>query len=180
MQSYLRDFSIEQLNIQNLPSEIFSFFDECKQQGLKNNDSIDSTGFGKRPDEAWWCVWHEGKIISISGSHKLSFLGKNAYRVLVRSATLKQYRGKAGPFTKSIKHDFTWGHIAKHQIDYCKKLGGNKFYFTTNNHNPDLLVNEKTDRMVNKILVPQGYIEFVDQVTLYGTSQNIWKINKLP
>lgn len=163
-----------------MPSEIFIFFDECKQHGLNNNIDIKSLGLGKRPQEAWWVVKHEGKIISISGAHKLSFLGQDAWRVLVRSATLPLYRGKAGPFSKSLSHEFTWGHILKHQIEYCKSLGGNKFYFTTNTHNPTLLANEKTNKLVERILVPQGYIEFVSEVNLYDTPQNIWLIKKFP
>lgn len=180
MQSYIKDFSIEQLNIQSLPSEIFSFFDECKQQGLINNSSIESIGFGKRPYEAWWIVKHNEKIISISGAHKLSFLGKDAWRVLVRSATLSQYRSKAGPFGKNLSHEFTWGHILKHQIEYCKAHKGSDFYFTTNISNPNSPANEKTNRLVNRVLVPQGYIKFIDEIMLYDTPQNIWKIINLP
>lgn len=160
--------------------EIFSFFDECKQQGLINNDSIETTGFGKRPQDAWWIVKHSNKIVSISGAHKLPFLGNTAWRVLVRSATLPQYRGKAGPFGKNLSHEFTWGHILKHQIEYCKTRGGKDFYFTTNSFNPNLPANEKTNKLVERILVPQGYIEFVNEVTLYDTPQNIWKIIKFP
>lgn len=176
----MNDFSIEQLNIESLPSEIFSFFDECEQQGLINNNSVNSIGFGKRPQESWWIVKHDNKIISISGAHKLPFLGKDAWRVLVRSATLKQYRGKAGPFKKNLTHEFTWGHILEHQVKYCKQHGGKNFYFTTNIFNPNLLTNEKTNKLVERILVPQGYIEFVNEVMLYDTPQKIWKIIKLP
>jgi hypothetical protein len=180
MQSYLNDFSIEQLNIDSLPNEIFIFFDVCKQQGLVNNSSVDTTGFGKRPHEAWWVVKHNKKIISISGLHKLDFLGKNAWRVLVRTATLKEYRGKAGPVKRNLTHDFNWGHVLKHQIEYCKNLGGTDFYFTTNSYNKNSPSNEKTDKSVKKILVPQGYIRYIDQMNLYGNEQNIWKITKFP
>ena len=180
MQSYLKDFSIEQLNIQSLPPEIFSFFDECNQQNLTNNNNVDSIGFNKRQNEAWWVAKTNNKIISISGTHRLPFLGKNAWRVLVRSATLKEYRGTAGPFSKSLTHEFTWGHILKHQIDYCKQHGGTEFYFTTNIVNSTVKSNEKTNKLVERILVPQGYIKFEEQITLYDTPQNVWKIVKLP
>lgn len=180
MQSYVNDFSIEQLNIQSLPNEIFSFFEQCKNEGLVNNSSPDVTGFGKRPDEAWWVAKVNGEIVSISGVHKIEFLGKTAWRVLVRTATIKQYRGKAGPVRKNLTHDFNWGHILKHQVEYCIKNGGTDFYFTTNIYNKNSPANEKTDKSVKKILAPQGYIKFVDQMNLYGNEQNIWKIEKFP
>lgn len=181
MQSYLKDFSIEQLNINNLPDEIFIFFNECKKENLINNIDVQTMAFGKRPQEAWWVTKYNGKIISISGCHRFKFLGANAWRVLVRTATLKSYRGKAGPIKKNLTHDFNWGHILKFQVDYCKINGGTDFYFTTNPVNEKSEANEKTDKAMSKILEPQGYITKVESnIKIYDVEQNIWKINKFP
>jgi hypothetical protein len=154
------------------------YFDVCQKENLTNNSDVKSMGFNTRPEEAWWVVKYNSEIISVSGCHKFTFLGPNAWRVLFRSATIKKYRGRAGPISKAFTNDFNWGHILKHQIEYCQQLGGKDFYITTNQNS---ISHKKTDRMFDKTLRPQGYVMLIDEkVKIYDVEQNIWKIEKFP
>lgn len=144
---------------------------------MKNNESIASLKLGKWGKEAWWCTWIQGKIVSISGCHNFDSYEKDCWRLMVRTATLKEYRGRAPGNLKTIKTDFNWGHILSHQIEYAKKQGAERLVFTTNSDSSGDINSLRTNRVVKKVLEPQGLVKLIDaDKTLFYVKQNVWEI----
>ena len=144
---------------------------------MKNNSSIEAMKFGKWKFESWWCTYVEQKIISISGMHYFDELEKDCWRLMVRTGTLKEYRGKAPGNFRQIKNDFNWGHILPHQINYAKSQNCKKMVFTTNSSVDGDANSLRTNRVVNKVLEPQGLVKLLQKdVIIFNTKQNVWEI----
>lgn len=177
MLSRITDFEIKQLNTAVLPVELFSFADACGSQGMVNNASAAAMKFGRWGTEAWWCTWVDNQIVSISGCHDFGDYYPGSWRLMVRTATLKEYRGRAPGSIRSIKTDFNWGHILPYQIKYAQEQGAKSLLFTTNSDSSGDSNSLRTNRVVRRVLEPQGLVELVDQdVEIFYTRQNVWKI----
>lgn len=149
----------------------------CKQEGLINNASADAMKIGKWGEEAWWCTWHNNKIISISGCHAWPEYGKDAWRLMVRTATLREYRGRAPGSLRKMHNDFNWGHILSHQVDYAARKGAKKMYFTTNSDSSGDSNSLRTNRAIAKTFEPNGLAKLVERdATVFYTKQNVWRI----
>ena len=173
----IADFEIKPLNIDNPPDEIFTFADACKVQGVKNNESTQAMKFGRWGEEAWWCTWVDGKIVSISGCHKYDEYEKDCWRLMVRTATLKEYRSRAPGNFRQIKNDFNWGFILPEQIKYARSKGANKLIFTTNSDSAGDANSVRTNKTVSRVLEPQGLVKLLDtDVEIFYTKQNVWQI----
>lgn len=171
------DFEIKRLNTNLLPDELFVFTEKCQAQGIKNNSSVEEMKLGKWGTEAWWCTWHNGNIISISGCHKFDIYEVDCWRLMVRTATLKEYRGRAPGNFRLIKNDFNWGHILPYQIEYALANGARKLVFTTNSSMDGDANSVKTNRLVSKVLEPQGLVKLIDEnKTIFYVTQNVWEI----
>lgn len=172
----ITNFEIKPLNINDLPSEIFTFTQKCKEQNIKNNQSTEAMKFGKWKNEHWWCTWVKNQIISISGCHEFTEYKPNCWRLMVRTATLKEYRGRALGNFRQIKNDFNWGFILPYQINYAKSKGATTLVFTTNSNNGDAN-SQRTDKAVQRVLESQGLVKLIDKdVDIFYTKQNVWKI----
>jgi len=177
MLSRITDFEIKSLNIKNLPDEIFTFAESCKAQGMKNNESVKSMKIGRWGEEAWWCTWYNDKIISISGCHQYNEYEKNCWRLMVRTATLKEFRGRAPGNFRQIKNDFNWGFILPEQVKYTKSKGAEKLIFTTNSDINGDANSIRTNKTVSRVLEPQGLVRLIDtDVDIFYTKQNVWQI----
>lgn len=177
MLSRITDFEIKPLNINELPLEIFTFTENCKKQNIKNNESIEAMKFGKWKNENWWCTWVNNQIVSISGCHEFSEYKSHCWRLMVRTATLKEYRGKAPGNFRQIKNDFNWGFILPYQINYARSKGAKTLVFTTNSNHDGDLNSQRTNKSVQKILEPQGLVRMIDEnVDIFYTKQNVWEI----
>ena len=177
MSSRITDFEIMLLNIDNLPNEFFDFCNACKQEGLVNNVSKDAMKIGKWGEEAWWCTWRNGIIISISGCHAWPEYGPDAWRLMVRTATLKEYRGRAPGSLRLMHNDFNWGHILSYQVDYAARNGAKKMYFTTNSDSDGDTNSLRTNRAIAKTFEPNGLAKLVEKnATVFYTKQNVWRI----
>lgn len=175
--SRITDFDIKQLDIGNLPLELREFTTIAAKQGMVNNASIAAMKIGRWGNEAWWATWYNDAIISVSGCHDFSIFEPECWRLMVRTATLKEYRGKAPGSVKSIKTDFNWGHILSYQIAYAKQQGAKRLVFTTNSTGTGETNSFRTDRVVKKVLEPQGLVKLIAQnIVVYSTTQNIWEI----
>jgi len=171
------NFKIRRLYVDNLPSEIYDFMKSCAEQGLENNVSEASMKFGKWKDEAWWCTWVDNKIVSISGCHAFDDYIPDSYRVCLRTATLKEYRGKAPGSIKKMHNDFNWGHILPYQIEYAKSKGAKRIVFTTNSEVDKSPNSFRTNKVVEKVFIPQGLCKLVEKdVEVFYTKQNIWEV----
>lgn len=178
MLSCITDFDIKKLDINDLPPQLHLFSNKCEQQGMKNNISTTAMKIGKWGfNEAWWCTWYGSEIISISGCHPFFNYEPDCWRLMVRTATLLEYRGKAPGRVKSIQNDFNWGHILPYQIAYARDNGANKLVFTTNSDKDGDPNSFRTNRVVKNILEPQGLVKLIDtNIDVFYTKQNVWEI----
>lgn len=177
MLSRITDFEIKLLNINDIPAELFTFAECCKLQNMKNNDSISSMKIGKWGVEAWWCTWVDNKIISISGCHKFDTYEVDCWRLMVRTATLKEYRGRAPGNFRQIKNDFNWGFILPYQIEYARSKGAKRLIFTTNCNVEGDSNSYRTNKVISNVLEPQGLVKLLQSnVEIYYTKQNVWEI----
>jgi len=146
-------------------------------QGMKNNESIQSMKLGRWGNEAWWYTWTNDKIVSISGCHSFEQFEKDCWRLMVRTATLKEYRGRAPGNFRQIKNDFNWGFILPYQITHARLNGANRLVFTTNCDTEGDTNSYRTNNVVKKVLEPQGLVKLLQtDVNVYNTKQNVWEI----
>lgn len=132
---------------------------------------------GKWKNENWWTTWVNDQIVSISGCHQFSEYKENCWRLMVRTATLKEFRGKAPGNFRQIKNDFNWGFILPYQIDYAKSQGAKTLVFTTNSDLNGDFNSLRTDKTIRTILEPQGLVKLIDEnVNIFYTKQNVWEI----
>ena len=183
MLSRITDFDIRPLSIIEKPKELHTFIDKCHKAGMKNNESIQAMKFGRWGTEAWWCTWYKGEIISICGCHDFSTFRPNSWRLMVRTATLPEYRGKAPGDFRKMKNDFNWGFILPYQVEHAKSQGAQELLFTTNVDVSDGAGTQSSARMnrfVERILAPAGLCELVESnVEIYYTKQNLWRVTNL-
>lgn len=173
----IENFDIRRVDISNPPAELFAFADEAGKQGMMNNASISSMKIGKWGNEAWWATWYENKIISISGCHEFNNFEEGCWRLMVRTATLKEYRGRAPGSIRAIKTDFNWGHILPHQVSHARANGAKRLVFTTNSDASGDSNSCRTDRVVSAVLEPQGLVRLIAKnVDVFYVKQNIWEI----
>ena len=172
------DFEICRLDINDtLPLEFLIFLDKCKEQGLKNNESIAALKFGKWNHEAWWVTRVGSEIVSISGCHDFSEYIPGSWRLMLRTATLKEYRGRAPGKIKSIQNDFNWGHVLPYQKRYAWQNKAQKLVFTTNSDTDGDINSYRTNRIVSKVLEPQGKVRLIEKdADIYYVKQNVWEI----
>lgn len=175
--SRIDNFDITQLDIDQLPIELFEFAERAKVQGIVNNASVAAMKIGKWGKEAWWTTWHNGAIISISGCHEFNNFEHGCWRLMVRTATLKEYRGRAPGSIKKIHNDFNWGHILPYQVEYAKQHGAKRLVFTTNSSSNGDVNSFRTNRVVANTLVKQGLVNLIARdVDIFYTRQNVWEI----
>lgn len=145
---------------------------------MVNNTSPEAMKIGRwGPDEAWWCTWINGEIASISGCHSYNEYEPDCWRLMVRTATLKEYRGRAPGNFRQIKNDFNWGFILPEQVKYAKSMGANRLIFTTNSDSTGEANSARTNKTVARVLEPQGLVKLLDtDVEIFYTKQNVWEI----
>lgn len=178
MLSPIENFEIKPLDIENLPKQLFIFMKKCDDQGMKNNISVEAMKFGKWDNDAWWCTWVDNRIVSICGAHRWNEFEPDCWRLMVRTATLKEFRGKAPGNYRQIKNDFNWGFILPYQIEHAKKNGAKKIVFTTNSDSLGDANSLRTNRAVANVLEPQGLVSLIQKdADVFHTKQNIWEIH---
>lgn len=144
---------------------------------MKNNESVEAMKIGRWGNELWWCTWVNDQIISISGCHSYDEYETNCWRLMVRTATLKEYRGRAPGNFRQIKNDFNWGFILPKQVEYARAQGANKLIFTTNSNSVGDPNSIRTNKTVAKVLEPQGLVKLLaTDVDIFYTKQNVWEI----
>lgn len=154
------------------------FAERCQQQGMVNNTSPEAMKIGRwGSGEAWWCTWVNGEIVSISGCHGYDDYEPDCWRLMVRTATLKEFRGRAPGNFRQIKNDFNWGFILPYQIDYAQTHGASRLIFTTNSDSSGEKNSARTNKTVARVLEPQGLVKLLDtDVEIFYTKQNVWEI----
>lgn len=176
--SIVEDFTIQRLDMNNLPPELFTFMEKAKEQQMMNNVSLAAMKMGKwGENEAWWVVWADNQIISISGCHHLNVLEEGCWRLMLRAATLREYRGRAPGAIKNLCNDFNFGHIRHYQTPYARSQGAKRVVFTTNSDQHGDPKSFRTNRAVSGGMVKSGVIRlYAKDVEIYSTKQNVWEI----
>jgi hypothetical protein len=170
-------FTIKKLELNSLPTELFIFCDTCKEQSITNNISVKAMKIGRWGNDAWWTTWVDDRIVSISGMHPLPEISEDCWRVMFRTATLKEFRALAGPVSKNLTHDLNWGKILPFQLEYAKEQKAKKVVFTTNSSIEGDLNSYRTNRVVEKTLAARGLVKLIhENIILYNTMQNVWEV----
>ena len=170
-------FTIKKLDVNSLPNEIFIFCDRCREQSITNNSSIKAMKLGNWGNDAWWATWIGNEIVSVSGMHPLPEVSEDCWRVMFRTATLKEFRALAGPISKNVTHDFNWGKILPFQLEYAKEKKAKKVVFTTNSSREGDFNSYRTNRIVEKTLAVSGLVKLIHKdVILYNAIQNVWEV----
>lgn len=173
----MKNFTISKLDISNIPDELYTFFKECSKDNIINNSNIKAMKIGRFGHEAWWVTYIDNKIVSISGMYHFPEISENCWRVMFRTATLKAYRGLAGPVSKKFTHDFNWSKILPLQIEYGKQHGADLFVFTTNSTPKGDANSYKTNKVISRALVQSNMIKLLHKdINLYNTQQNVWQV----
>lgn len=170
-------FVIKKLELSSLPDELFIFCDRCREQSINNNISVKAMKIGNWGNDAWWTAWVDNQIVSISGMHPLPEISNECWRVMFRTATLREFRALAGPVSKNLTHDVNWGRILPFQIEYAKEQNAKKIVFTTNSSIEGDTNSYRTDRVVKKTLAARGLVKLIhENIMLYNTVQNVWEV----
>jgi hypothetical protein len=170
-------FELVKVDFETMEDPLAEFYHQCQLEGNINNSSQKAMKVGVFENEHWWAYSDRGKIISISGCHPSDDFGSGGWRLLFRSATLNDYRSKAGKFSRDLNHDFCFGHLLKVQIDFAKKQGASRLFFTTNSSSDGYQGSLKADKIVENVLLPMGKVKLIESnYTYFYCKQNIWEV----
>lgn len=179
-----KQFSYNNLNYlikeldENDEAKLQEYCKTCENDGVPNNASIKNMKINRWGTDKWWVVYNVEKniIVSASGAHPFEEYADGYWRVMFRLSTIKEFRGKAGPFSKDQRNCFGWGHILPFQIEYCRKMGAKKIVFTTNCDESGDANSMKQDRICNLVFERLSMAKKIDQKNIYGTLQNVWQV----
>ncbi len=170
-------FELVKVDFENMQDPLNEFYHQCSIEGNINNSSEKAMKVGAFPNQHWWAYSDNGKFISISGCYPSDDFGAGGWRLLFRSVTLRNYRGKAGKFSKDLNHDFCFGHLLKVQKKYAKKQGASKLFFTTNSDYDGYNGSLKANQVVQNVLLPMGRVKLIQaNHTYFFCKQNIWEV----
>lgn len=154
------------------------YCETCLKDGVPNNSSAALMKINRWGTDKWWVVYNLERdiIVSVSGAHPFEEYALGHWRVMFRLATIKEFRGKAGPFSKDQRNCFGWGHILPFQIEYCKKMGAKNIVFTTNCDESGDVNSNKQDKICSLVFERLNMAKRIDQKIIFNTNQNIWQV----
>jgi hypothetical protein len=155
------------------------FCDECKKLGWKNNESFKAMKINSTvmPHGQFFIALKNGQIFSVAGVHRFPEVGPNAWRCLFRGAQLP---GNTPTWSMNFFNSgIHFSYLLYEQIKFVQEIDKDpEFYITTNIDNPDAGSSSRLNKIMMPRLEKQGYWNLYQSNTvLYGTIQNIWKIN---
>lgn len=150
----------------------------CEEDGVPNNSSIEKLKVKRWGNDEWWVVYNVEKniIVSVTGAHPFFEYAPDCWRIMFRLATIKEFRGKAGPMAKDQRNCFGWGHALPLQVEFCKQMGAKKIVFTTNCSEEGDINSQKQDRVCRLVFERLGMAKNIDQQVIYNTRQNVWEV----
>lgn len=167
----------------SLVDDLKRFCEKCKEQGMKNNESLKALKFGKwGKQEKWWVVYHEKNIVSIAGAHYLPHIHKNCFMINYRLATLVEYRGCASAKKNSkMQNCFGFGKMVPYQVDWCLEQNATDCVVTTasekySDDNSGTM--HKIWRLAKKYYPMDNKLTLMfEDYPLYGIRQDVWRFN---
>ncbi len=154
------------------------FYQKSKEKGFINNSSYDTMIKPLLNEKEWkvWILFKKGKAIGSVAAHSFDFMGKNSYRIGVRSCVhsedteIKNLRTKYG-----IKYhqNATAQFLIPICIEWAPK--GSNLYITTHDSS------EASLKLMHNICMPifqsTGMVEKVCEKEYRGHKQTFWKVN---
>ena len=171
------NFAIKVMSDEDLPA-VEEYCETCADEGVENNSSLSALKIGRYEAERWWLVYdlEAEKVISLAGCYHFKEYQENSYRGMYRLATLKEYRGKAGPFGKDQKSCFGWGRILPLQVNFARSQGAAELLFTTNSGDEGDLNSLRQNRVCELVFERLGMAQKIGEIELYTKKQNLWKV----
>lgn len=169
----LGKLKFKQLTSADIPS-IEEFCLQCEQLGYKNNSSLHAMKFHSA---TFFGAFDTNKLVSLAGVHHLPEVHNNAWRCLFRGAQLPGY---TPTWSMDIfKSGIHFGYFLYFQIQHVLKNSPDaEFFISTNVDNPDAGDSSRLNKNMMPRLVKKGYCSLYEEnLTLYSTQQNLWKIN---
>lgn len=169
----------------SMKQDLVDFCSACEKAGLTNNSNFQKLKIGKWGDyEQWFVVYHNDKIISMSGAHRFTHMGENTYNVLYRLATLPEFRNSAHPhMSRRLAHDFGFSRMLPFAIEWAQSKGADTIVASVNSPDEveDNTSSGKFYETCRKHLLkgrgPKTWFNLLEQnFNLYGTTQDIWEV----
>ena len=152
----------------------------CQKAGVDNIENNSSLEKLKLTDDcALYLIYYQNKIISLSYVHDFSNYYPNTWRCFTRTATLKKYRSKFFPFSKSlISCVGVNAYSLPLQVEYAFSKGAKQMVFTTNT---GIAGGTKSSKKVNDFLVKNELNDprytFLEHKNINYVDQNVWRLN---
>jgi len=161
------------------------FCDECKKHGYLNNSSLKLMKFNGEYDlkeiPCFWGIYHDKKLISISGSHcwygQGELEGVPFMRCLFRSATLPEYQKLISGLSKNHMNSLPFGVLLPYQINKGLREGVEHFYITTSNGDHDASGKMKRTHRILQLLEKTKIVKYAGDGIFYSTPQTKWELN---
>lgn len=158
------------------------FFVKCKSLGLENNKNAKSIKLDQMhmPYGQYFIGWDHNKncIWNIAGVHCLPELGNNIWRVLFRGAQLPGYALGVGK--DFLRVSYHWKYFLPLQMQFILEQYSNaEFVISTNIKNTNAGKSDQLNKKLMPLLVNRGIVDlYKENIDLFYTKQNIWKINQ--
>lgn len=174
-------YYVKKLEAIHLP-DLQEFCKSAEIAGFQNNISPEKMKFNGTYDlrtvPAFWGLYKENKIISVSGCHlwpeedgEFKIL-----RSLFRSATLPEYNNIIPGISKNHMNSIPFSILLPYQIRWGKQYGCEDIYITTSHGDHDASGKMKRTHRALEILASRGLVTFFQKATLYSTPQTMWKL----
>lgn len=169
----------------SMKGDLIDFCKSCEEVKLFNNSNFQKLKIGKWGEyERWFVVYHNNKIVSMSGAHRMPHMGENTYNILYRLATLPEFRNSAHPhLSRRLAHDFGFGRMLPFAVDWALSKGADTIVASVNS--PDEIKDNTSsgkfyETCRNHLLKgrgPKSWFKLLEQdFDLYGTKQDIWEV----
>lgn len=155
-------------------NQLQEFCDKCKQLGYNNNSSFEAMKllWCKSRGE-YWCAVHNDQIVAVAGCHRLEDVHVSAWRIMFRGCELPGNDTFKG-LGKGDWNSITQREILPKMIEFCPS---NKLYITTNTKYEHSNGKAARNHRLMGLLAKQGILEDHGVMHLYGTEQQLWKLN---
>lgn len=171
------DLTIRQFNKKDHLDDLLIFCERAKEQRLVNNRSLKDIKL--TDDIGLFLIYKDKIIISMSYIHDFSNYYKNTWRCFTRTATLKEYRHKFIPTSKSLISCAGINSLTlSKQVDYAFNNGAEQIYFTTNSsYENGFNGSNKMDRVLKQLVKKDSRFDFIEEREIYYVPQSVWKLN---
>tara|TARA_B110000285_G_scaffold175500_2_gene196860 strand:- start:2113 stop:2628 length:516 start_codon:yes stop_codon:yes gene_type:complete len=160
---------IETKSIRSVTPELIAFIEECTRLGFKNNNSLETMNFHKNLNNggSWFITTVNNVIVGLSGVESF----RDGFRALYRGC---QLYSRPGGLSKNHMNCWMFYYHLPIVIDCA---GDSPVYITTNVENDASGYMVRLNKLYG-ILAKRCLVDHVEDTTLNGVRQNIWRLNK--